>query len=81
MRKIHAFLLFIAVLSSICPVKGQNNPQYVFYGDYDLSFINQNAKNDADESERIELVLLFSKLFELDDKQLIDLHYRFYEIA
>ena len=80
MRNIYACFLLIALLSSICHVKGQNNPQYSFYGDFDLSFVNQNAKNNADESERLELVLLLSKYFELDDKQILDLYYRLYEI-
>ena len=80
MRQLQYILLLFVVLCPICHLKGQNNPQYSFYGDFDLSFVNQNAKDDADESERIELVLFFSKYFELDDKQLIDLYYRHYEI-
>ena len=65
---------------SFLQMKAQSYPQYEFYGDYDLSFLNQNAKNDADESERTELVLLLAKYFELSDKHLVDLYYRMYQI-
>lgn len=61
-------------------MNGQTNPQYEFYGDYDLSFLNQNAKNDADEIERTEIVLMLAKFFGLSDKHLVDLYYRIYQL-
>lgn len=74
----------IVIISFLCcsflQMNGQNNPQYAFYGNYDLSFLNKNAKNDVDESESTELVLLLAKFFELEDKSIVDLHYRLYEI-
>ena len=74
-------LMFLIVLCcSYLPMSGQVNPQYAFYGDYDLSFLNQNAKNDADEIERTEIVLMLAKYFGLSDKHLVDLYYRVYQL-
>lgn len=77
MKKI-MYLIFLCC--TYLPVIGQTNPQYAFYGNYDLSFLNQNAKNDADEIERTEIVLLFGKYFGLNDKYLVDLYYRVYQL-
>lgn len=61
-------------------MNGQRNPQYEFYSHYDLSFLNQNAKNDADEISRTNIVLMLADLFGLNDKHLVDLHYRVYQL-
>lgn len=61
-------------------MNGQRNPQYEFYSHYDLSFLNQNAKNDADEISRTNLVLMLANIFGLNDKHLVDLHYRVYQL-
>ena len=77
MKKTVFLMLFCC---SYLPMSGQTNPQYAFYGDYDLSFLNQNAKNDADEIERTEMVLMLAKFFGLSDKHLVDLYYRVYQL-
>lgn len=61
-------------------MNGQRTPQYEFYSHYDLSFLNQNARNDADEISRTNIVLMLADIFGLNDKHLVDLHYRVYQL-
>lgn len=73
----------VFIMLSCCmflQMNGQRNPQYEFYSHYDLSFLNQNAKNDADEISRTNIVLMLADLFGLNDKHLVDLHYRVYQL-
>lgn len=73
----------VFIMLSCCmflQMNGQRNPQYEFYSHYDLSFLNQNAKNDADEISRTNLVLMLANIFGLNDKHLVDLHYRVYQL-
>lgn len=73
----------VFIMLSCCmflQMNGQRNPQYEFYSYYDLSFLNQNAKNDADEISRTNIVLMLANIFGLNDKHLVDLHYRVYQL-
>ena len=73
----------VFIMLSCCmflQMNGQRNPQYEFYSHYDLSFLNQNAKNDADEISRTNIVLMLANIFGLNDKHLVDLHYRVYQL-
>lgn len=72
-------IIFMIMLSSH-DAKAQMTPQYDFYGMYDLSFLGQNASNDADEIVRTDFVLLLGRFFELEEKNIVDLHYRLYEL-
>ena len=73
----------VFIMLSCCmflQMNGQRTPQYEFYSHYDLSFLNQNAKNDADEISRTNIVLMLANIFGLNDKHLVDLHYRVYQL-
>lgn len=73
----------VFIMLSCCmflQMNGQRTPQYEFYSHYDLSFLNQNAKNDADEISRTNIVLMLADIFGLNDKHLVDLHYRVYQL-
>lgn len=66
------------IFSTEC-ILGQSLPQFSYYGSYDLSSSLQ-SKNDTEEADNAELAALLGKIFEVSEKQQIELWYRVYEI-
>lgn len=76
--KIKYFLIlsFILATEHIC---GQTHPQFSYYGSYDL-LSSMKYKNDVEEADKARFSALLGKIFDINEKQQLDLWYRVYEI-
>ncbi len=84
MKTIKLYILVMMVLFPFYQLSGQtqppSNPQYSFYGDYDLSTLVSKTANDMEKSTEIARYILIVMLNDADEKYLIDLYRQLYEI-